>query len=264
MIDRKYGFKLQQTIPFEVQTAIIEGMKYEGQDHPLHHGPNQPACMKLLHLRIFDFNDPRCYQSGTLKNNVLDEHDYDDFVYINRANPNLDWHWVDNPLTELVRPQVEKLSSIYDFMTRVTVLVTNVGSHVPFHREWLYGNTYESVYPGAAIKSAQYFQRKDLIVGDYEHTIDTSMHRNQNFYACKIPLTTIEGNNGNSYFKFDNNEIVKYGAGNRMFCINEIEMKHGVLETGFLRGVIYIDGKINLDKLNENFHSEFEELVSVL
>lgn len=257
MIDRKYGFKLQQTIPFETQNAIIEGMKYEGQDHPLVHGPNQPACMKLLHLRIFDVNDPNCYQAGTLRNNILDEHDYDDFIYINRANPNLNWYWVDNPLTNLVRPEVEKLSHIYDYMTRVTVLVTNVGSIVPFHREWLYGN----IYPQANIKSSQYFQRKDLIVDEFEQNVDTGMHKAQNFYACKIPITTIEGNNGNSYFKFDNSEIVKYGAGNHMFCINEIEMRHGVLETGFLRGVIYIDGKINLDRLNGDFYEEFVGLV---
>lgn len=255
MIDKKYGFKLKQTISFEKQKAIIDGMKYEGVDHPLIHGPDQPACMKLLHLRTFDMSHPNAYQKDAPIKNKFDEHDYDDFIYINRANPDLDWYWVDNPLSDLVRPEVEKLSEIYEYLTRVTVLVTNVGSIVPFHREWMYGNDY-----GKNILPKHYFQGKDLDLVPFEESIDVNMHKKQEYYACKIPITTIEGNNGNSYFKFDNNEIVKYGAGNKMFCINEVAMRHGVLETGFLRGVIYIDGKIKLDKLMESFYSEFEEL----
>lgn len=200
-------------------------------------------------------NDPNAYQKDAPVKNGFDEHDYDDFIYINRANPNLNWYWIDNPLAALVRPEVEKLSDIYEYITRVTVLVTNVGSIVPFHREWMYGNTYNKV-----IVPGHYFQRKPLELGPFEESIDVNMHKAQEYYACKIPITTIDMNNGNSYFKFDNNEIVKYGAGNKMFCINEIDMRHGVLETGFLRGVIYIDGKIKLDKLYESFDSEFEEL----
>lgn len=256
MIDRKYGFMLKQTIDFSVQKAIVDGMRYVGEDHPLIHGPDQPACMKLLHLRTFDPLDAGCYQYGVPELNNFDEHDYDDFIYINRANPDIQWYWIDNPLTDLVKPEIEKLNDIYEYITRVTVLITNVGSEVPFHKEWMYGNRYD----GIQIQPHQYFQKKGISTVPYEDRINYDMHRAQGYYACKIPLTVVEGNNGNSFFKFDDGRQVKYGAGNHMFCLNEISMKHGVLPTDFLRGVIYIDGKIRLDKLNEAFYAEFKEL----
>jgi hypothetical protein len=255
-INKKFGFKLRQTIATGVQKAIVDNMRTSGVSHPLIHGPDQPSCMKLLHIRTFDVNHPAAYQQEAPSVNSFDSHDYDDYVYINRMNPDVDWFWIDNPITALVQPEVAKLEELYEYITRVTVLVTDVNAAVPFHREWMYGNNYDN----RPILPQNYFQRKNLVLTDFEDSIDGNAHRNQKYYACKIPITEKEGNNGNSYFKFDDGTLVKYGAGNHMFCINEIEMSHGALPTPFLRGVIYIDGKIKLDKLIAQFSCEFEEM----
>lgn len=259
MIDKKYGFILNQTIDFEVQKEIIMRMQTLGLEHPLIHGKDQPSCMKIFHVRTFDPTDSACWQKDVFINGI-DEHDMDDYIYVNRCNHNINWYWADSPITDLVKKEVEKVAHLYEYICRVTVLVTDIGLTVPFHKEWMYGNQYQELYPNLHIESTKYFQNKQLIAGPYEDNINTSIHKDQEYLACKIPLTSIENNNGNSVFNMPDGSIIKYGAKNHLFCINEIEMKHGVQPTDFLRGVVYIDGKIKLDALKNEFYAQFKEL----
>lgn len=259
MINSKNGFILKPTVDFSTQSEIINLMQTNGFKHPLIHGADQPTCMRILHVRTFDPLDPNCWQKNVYASG-LDHDDMDDYIYVNRCNPNINWFWIDNPIADIVRLEVEKLSHIYEYICRVTVLVTDINMTVPFHKEWMYGNQYYELYPSLTITADKYFQNKSLTVGPYEDEIDQHIHIDQNYYSCKVPLTTIEDNNGNSMFCLEDNSIVKYGAKNHLFCINEIEIKHGVYPTDFLRGVVYIDGKIKIDELQKEFYANFEEL----
>lgn len=139
---------------------------------------------------------------------------------VNRFNDQVTWQWDEGiltaPILQTVQRIVEPLLPLYKLFTRAVILLQCEGLTLPLH--------------------ADYFtQWKD------QH--DANKH-----LAIKFPLTEQPGDNGCPVIELDG-EVMKYSVGNNAFALNEVDLNHGSMPVNHTRGVLFLDGIINIDAL---------------
>lgn len=155
-----------------------------------------------------------------------------------RLDPNLEWEWIDTPITDLVQKYVQQVQHLYQRFHRVLILVQQVGSDIPLHTDKVVKNTYKDgiFQPGPA---------ENLPI---DHN---DIHWQHNRYlALKWPLTEVADNNGKPLIEI-NNIVYQYDVGRHCFAINEVDVKHGANAVTHRRGVIFLDGILNYEALKK-------------
>lgn len=155
-----------------------------------------------------------------------------------RLHPDLEWEWIDTPITPILKSLVDKIKHLYIKFNRVLILVQKEGSEIPLHTDKAVRNVYETenFIPGPA---------KNLNFNDN----DIHWHYNK-FLTLKFPLTMIPNNNGKPKIKIKDNEYF-YDVKNNLFAINEVNILHGADAVNHKRGVIFLDGILNYDALKK-------------
>jgi hypothetical protein len=153
-----------------------------------------------------------------------------------RLDPDLDWEWIETPITSLVRGYVDKIRHLYRSFHRVLILVQRQRSVIPMHTDKVVRNTYQDEIftpgPSASLPLK-----------------DSDLHWQHNRYlALKWPLTEIPGNNGEPLIEIDR-RVFRYDVGRHCFAINEVDVKHGAGSVNHRRGVIFLDGVLDYDIL---------------
>lgn len=160
-----------------------------------------------------------------------------------RLDPNLEWEWIDTPVTELVKNYVDQVTHLYHRFHRVLLLIQKVGSDIPLHTDKVIKNTYNNdlFAPGPA---------NNLPIPQND------LHWSNNRYmSLKWPLTEIPGDNGQPVIKIDQ-QLYRYNAKNHCFAINEVDIEHGAKAASHHRGVIFMDGLLDYNALKqESWHS---------
>jgi hypothetical protein len=148
--------------------------------------------------------------------------------YDNRLNLEVNWQWRDTPAAQLVKQLLEPLSDVIQ-PTRVITILVSPGSFLPCHVDSATDHTYKHV-------------KNYLPEGDR-----TEHHSNQ-YAAIKIPVTERDGDNGLPYIEV-RNKMCYYDVGKSYFVIDEMHHPHGADPVDFYRGVLFIDGIVDFDKL---------------
>jgi hypothetical protein len=155
-----------------------------------------------------------------------------------RLDSNLEWEWIDTPITDLVRGYVQQVQHLYQRFHRVLILVQRVGSNIPLHTDRVVKNIYpDGVFqPGPA---------ENLPID----TADTHWQNNR-YLALKWPLTELANNNGEPLVEIDST-VYRYDVDRHCFAINEVDIKHGANAVGHRRGVIFLDGILDYERLQQ-------------
>jgi hypothetical protein len=162
-----------------------------------------------------------------------------------RLDSDLEWEWIDTPITNILKKYVSSIQHLYLKFNRVLILVQKQGSEIPLHTDKVVKNDYTDgkFSPGPTA---------DLYIKE------TDDHWNHNKYlTLKYPLTDIAKNNGHSIIELGGN-VYKYNAEDKLFAINEVDMKHGAKPVTHRRGVIFLDGVLNYDALKKEQWKDIE------
>ena len=156
--------------------------------------------------------------------------------WVCRLDPNLEWEWIDTPITSIVKNYVDSIQHLYKKFNRVLILVQKQGSDIPLHTDKVVKNSYTDEFfaPGPA---------KDINID-----VNNNHYLQNRYLTLKFPLTEIEGNNGKPLIEIDQIKYF-YNASNKLFAINEVDIKHGANAVGHRRGVIFLDGLLDYDAL---------------
>lgn len=153
-----------------------------------------------------------------------------------RLHPDLDWEWIDTPITNTIKKYVDQIKHLYIKFNRVLILVQKEGSEIPLHTDKAVNNTYERTdfAPGPA---ADLLFDKNNIHWDYNR-----------YLTLKFPLTELPNQNGSPIIKI-NDQVYNYDVKNNLFAINEVDIEHGARSVMHRRGVIFLDGLLNYEQL---------------
>lgn len=148
-----------------------------------------------------------------------------------RARVDLEWYWVESPVLPLVNKLCGQIQRYMKSLTRVQTLILKPGHDLPAHKDKVAGTVYDGEIFGLGYEAP------------------TSFHHKNNYFSLKIPLFTEHGP-GRPYFIL-NGEVFYYDTQGQFFAINEISHEHGALKVSYPRGVIALDGELNVDEIRK-------------
>jgi hypothetical protein len=169
--------------------------------------------------------------------------------YYARLDPQAKWIWTDSAAVPIVRRILEPVLPLYRLLTKVNVVLQIPGQLLGAHRDLVTGNVYDLESP--------YTWRLGSTPMRYEGTpwlsnvapIHSASHRDDNAYLClKIPISERADDAGNPFFDLGRRRLY-YTSRNRFFFINEVEMLHGAEPATFFRGVVFVNGILNMDEI---------------
>lgn len=152
--------------------------------------------------------------------------------YERRLDPSVSWRWRDGEAGELAAMEVHKVSHLFHAITRVTTVIPTPGTAVRLHYDVAPGNIYREGTNGAWADR--------VVITPHRH------HNANRFLSIKLMITEKQEDYGETVIRWDGRDWL-YSTRNRFFALNEVEMLHGARAVGHLRGVLWIDGWINLD-----------------
>lgn len=156
--------------------------------------------------------------------------------WVCRLDPTLDWEWIETPITTIVKNYVDSIQHLYKKFNRALILVQKQGSAIPLHTDKVVKNSYSDEYfaPGPS---------KDIKI-----EVNNNHYIQNRHLTLKFPLTEIKGNNGSPLIEIDKSQYF-YNASDKLFAINEVDIKHGANAVSHRRGVIFLDGLLNYEAL---------------
>ncbi len=217
-IPLQYGFRLPYQISFKDQLTIIEYTKSQGQKAGFNRDVDGVYCEPWYFLSLRTIENRQ-----EVKEQINGP--VSDFKF--RYSPLCHWKWQETPITQLVKSLVNPILHLYENfeITRVQVIIQKPGVDLPLHRD------------RTEDKISEQIQAHNLKL------------------ALKIPLTEVQDDNGSPHLEIDSQQI-KYNAGNSYFTINELDLRHGALAVKHYRGVISVDGHLNLSSLTNERKTE--------
>ena len=238
-ISDDHAFCLDRRVHPEIQQSIIELV----MEHGYMIEP-EPQWVQIS-LRTLD--------RSTMKDT---ENHIKDFHY--RLDPQTEWYWEDNAVVPVVRSLIENIEHLYTKLTRIRAFIQLPFTSVIPHRDLIPGNDYnhiENAYspePGAFCGT--FMGHPELFVEP------NTRHRDQKYLNLKIPLTTKVGDSGKAYIIEEGTK--KYLVANdRFYFLNEYEIFHGCDPVEFHRGIIFVDGILNMKELKSERKLNFDETI---
>ena len=224
-LDHRFGallpFEIESSISQQIVDFVVNTQKTVGGARSLHVLKiPQEAFWKSFTLMSTEKNIPHNSQPKGLSD------------FWQRHHTELDWQWISSDITDLVKNEISKIRHLYLHLNRVKILLQNPGTTVPMHKDPVAGSKY----------GGQVFSPPDPDIEIKENTY----HRDQNYLCIKIPLTSQPKNNGEPRLEIGGKRY-RYEVGRNFFLLNEIEMTHGADPVDFYRGVIFIDGLLNME-----------------
>jgi hypothetical protein len=154
-------------------------------------------------------------------------------IYDNRLNPDIAWVWRDTPASDVARVEVSKVEHLFHTLTRVTLILPSPRVPLLLHYDPVIGNEYKPGEP---------FERRGSCVQA------NKLHAQNKHFCLKLPITERPGDFGIPMLRHDG-VTYRYSTEGRFFVINEIDILHGAAPVDHQRGVLWIDGLLNIDQL---------------
>jgi hypothetical protein len=190
-----------------------------------------------------------------LKNppSILSKYQQGRFSYLARGMSELNWVWGDNAGVDNVRSLLSKLNGFLVNITRIAIIIQKPGYEVPTHRDLIVGSNYSNLKDSYST----FLGSQELIYfgEDWFHKLleipKNTYHSDQNYFGLRIPISEKPGENGRPYVINEDGKKEYYDFGNNLFLLNEAHYGHGADPVDFYRGVIIVDGKLNLEHLDK-------------
>lgn len=158
-------------------------------------------------------------------------------AYNNRLNVDFPWSYQDTPITGLVQELLTPVSNFFT-PTRIKIFVQKPHEALIEHCDKLeYRN---NLLFRNFLKTDQFH---DFFVEPH--------HEKQACLALKIPLSEKAGDNGKSYIRHQGSKYY-IRPGNHYYLFNESRLRHGADPCAHFRGVMFIDGRIDLVELEKD------------
>jgi hypothetical protein len=172
--------------------------------------------------------------------------------YYSRLNTSVNWGWVDNSASVKIKQILEPIVFYFSRLTRISLVVQIPGQNLPAHRDLVVGSEYakmcseELTLSGAKqlkFKGPKWYQQLNM-------TNLRDLHRDQLYLTLKVPISEDIGSCGRPFVIFNGKKIY-YSSDNQFFFINEVDLKHGADAVDFYRGVVFVDGFIDMRKFHK-------------
>lgn len=172
--------------------------------------------------------------------------------YLIRYEENLGWHWTDPLVESIISRFLMRFQGLYKSITRVNILLQRPGYALVQHRDLRAGE----IYPD--LKRPEINARGNLqmrYAGEkwfipHAEQLRDGIHREQKYLTLKIPLSEKDNSPGAPFIVVGEKKF-HYNSCGQAFFINEVEILHGGDPVDFNRGVVFIDGILNLDVLGQ-------------
>jgi hypothetical protein len=178
--------------------------------------------------------------------------------YLFRHSPQTTWSWSSCTEAELIRELIAPFAEIFAHMTRVKIHLQKIGERVAPHRDLSAGQVYSLVdrcstalgpnslpyqmYPWVRLEDFPYANRANAEIA----------------YSLKIPLSVdLESYGRQSIF---DRGLQLYTTDGDLYLLNENNL-HGSEAVPYVRGLVFIDGIINLERAGEFFPDPVDKLV---
>jgi len=220
-----YLFKIPVEACFEDQVKLTQFIYENGYNAPT---SDESAVWKAFRFRALD--------SSRLEKNYLEEfkkNGLQSCEYWSRHRTDLQWRWEDTPVMSIFRKYEALLKPYFHKLTRVTAVVQKPNTLIYLHKDLVPGTRYANTL-------FKPFQSSIFTENDF--------HKNNKYLSLKMPLTTVLGDNGFPVVNI-NDQLLRYNVCKNFFLINEQEIYHGALKSDFLRGTIFFDGQLNVEKI---------------
>jgi hypothetical protein len=174
------------------------------------------------------------------------------WAYHNRYNPEIGWSWCDPVSQALIEPYLRRLAGLYRHITRVNVLIQRPGRELNAHRDLRAGEFYPDLQrPELAWIGNNHLRYiGDLWNASHAAEVEDGLHRRQRYLTLKFPLSEREDDVGQPFVRLNGVTYV-YDSKGRAFFLNEAQMEHGANPVSFHRGVVFVDGILNMDVLDQ-------------
>jgi len=240
MISREHAFRLRYKIHPYTQDAIIENVVRRGYTEP-----EQPFWLKY---------DVRSLEHASIWGTYDEEPSPPDFFY--RLYPDAEWYWEDNEVAELVKPITAEVEHLFIKMTRIKAFVQKPGEPIAAHRDLTPSHEYRHItnpFQAAVGGYSGYFQgHRNLRMPP------NTRHSDQKYLNLKIPLSADPERGGKPYI-VPTDGVKRYlKAEDHFYFLNEYSIFHGCDEVDYYRGVIFIDGILNMDAIRDEPKLDFE------
>ncbi len=234
---------LNYEIPYKVQSELLRSVKEFGDLAPVEGKLTEPFWIGQ------GFRD--CDRSSFAN---LDSHSTGRLSYLLRLNPQFDWYWVEHPLVETIKSIIKPLEPAIERLNRITTIVQIPGREVPAHRDLIVGDSYKEMRS----ENETFFGEKELqYKGDpwfaalVNFTTDKELHKKQDYYGLRIPLSDREGDNGRPFIQEKTGLKHYYNVGNKLFLLDEASAAHGADAVDFYRGVVIVDAQLNIELIRK-------------
>ncbi len=160
--------------------------------------------------------------------------EYQDKMYDLRLDTSLPWRYFDTPIASLVQSLLEPLEGILS-VTRIKIFLQKPNQALSEHCDKL------------EYKNNLLF-RNFFKTSQFHDFFKEPLHEEQKCLALKIPISERTDECGKSYLRIDGKKYY-LNSQNHLYMFNESKLLHGADSCGYWRGVVFVDGKINLSKL---------------
>jgi hypothetical protein len=184
------------------------------------------------------------------------------YEFMLRHDPRIEWEWEVDEVSELTQELIRPIKHFYKHITRVKILMQIPGFEIPAHRDITPGNTYDNMqneFIGHIGATNQIVYRGPKWLHDVFPIIESNLHAQQGYYALKIPID-LDNTDRRSYVidvvDFDPKQGYKdkkiyYDFGGQPYWLNEYECLHGVDAGSEWRGVLFMDGILDMDAIHK-------------
>ncbi len=240
MISHDHAFRLRNKIHPYTQDAIIENVVKGGYT-----SDEQPFWLKY---------DVRSLEHASIWGTYDEEPNPPDFFY--RLYEDAEWYWEENEVAELVKPLATEVEHLFTKMTRIKAFVQKPGEPISAHRDLTPGHQYRLI--------ANPFQAS---LGGYSGIFQghrnlrmplNTRHSDQKYLNLKIPLSADPASGGKPYIVAKDGVKRYLKSEDHFYFLNEYEMFHGCDAVDFYRGVVFIDGILDMDALEAEPKLDFE------
>lgn len=230
-ISRDHAFRLRYNIHQWTQDAIIAEAVAGGYTSKI-----QPFWLKY---------DVRSLDRDSIVGSYATEKAPGDFFY--RLDPRAAWYWEDNGVALLVKPMIAEVGHLFTKVTRIKVFIQKPDMEIASHRDLMPGNNYRSIggkyKPTVGVFNGTFVGHPNL------HVEPNTRHRDQKYLNLKIPLSADPGNPGKPFIIDKDGQKEYLVSDDCFYFLNEYEIFHGCDAVNFYRGVIFVDGMLNMEAL---------------
>jgi hypothetical protein len=228
MIPFKHAFRIDYKINAETQASIIE--------ETIKHGYTEEA-------EPYWWLDARTLDS----NSVEDIKKFPQRGFQLRLDPRANWHWEDNTVVPAIRPLIESVEHLFTSLTRIGVFIQKPNRKIIAHRDLIPGNEYKLLRNAHDSELGLY---DGTFLGHPDLSVEpNTRHSDQKYLNLKIPVSMRVGDAGKPFIINERGEKEYLRAHDHFYFLNEYEILHGCDAVDFGRGVIFIDGMLDMKAL---------------